>query len=113
MNISQYEKQGFEGVDVCLRTSLCEYGLIWKEYKYNLKSRGVLKGEILAIAYDQTTKQTDYGYFTKDDLLSTHWIKWRIIADYSGFNIADLKNQDTGFLLFHLIGYYGKENFGF
>jgi hypothetical protein len=51
MNYSKYRKQGFVGVDVSLEISLAEYGLIWKEFKYNLKKRGVVRGEILAICW--------------------------------------------------------------
>lgn len=118
MNISKYKKQGFEGIDADLETSLCEYGLIWKEYKYDLKARGVVKGEILAISclvspeVPLTNNDTDYGYFTKDSLLSEDWIEWKAVADCNGCTIEELQSQDTGNLLFSLIGYCGSQNFG-
>jgi hypothetical protein len=119
MNISKYEKQGFVGVDVSLEISLLDYGLIWKEYKYNLKKRGVKKGEVLAIAcltspeMTPTNEDLDWGYFTKEGLLSEDWIEWKAVADSQGCTVEELKSRDTGNLLFDLIGYYGKENFGF
>jgi len=76
MNISQYKKRGFVGIDVSLEISLLEYGLIWKEFRYNLKKRGVVKGEILAIScltspeIEPTEDDLSWGYFKKDDLLS-------------------------------------------
>ena len=113
MNISKYEKQGFQGVDCNLSISLLEYGLIWKEYKYNLKKRGIVKGEILAITFNESTNNTDYGYFTKESLLSETWISFKDVSNYCGMSETELKNQGTGNLLSNLISYYGKENFGF
>ncbi len=117
MNISRYQQQGFVGVDVCLMTSLHEYGLIWKEYKRNLKKRGVEKGEILAICSSVPVSQPlhehdiDYGYFKKSDLLDYDWIDWKLVAGHIGTSVEDLKGQDTGNLLYSLIGFYGVENF--
>ena len=112
MNISKYKKQGFRGIDVDLLTSISEYHLIWKEYKYNLKKRQVVKGEILAIynlGLDEIA--TDCGYFTKKDLLELDWIEWKEVASCQGMAIKELKNQDTGNLLFSLLGYYNYLNF--
>ena len=116
MNYSKYYKQGFQGVDVSLEISLEDYGLIWKEFKYNLKKRGVKKGEILAIYCligDVRPLQTSYGYFTKKDLLSADWIEWNKVSDYCGCSVDELQRQSTGRLLFDLISYYGGAEFGF
>ena len=112
MNISKYEQQGFEGVDADLEISLCEYGLIWKEYKYNLKKRGVVKGEILAVSYNEVTNSTDYGYYRKDELLSETWIDWEAISSYTGMKYCDIAMLPAGQLLYNLISYYGKQEFG-
>ena len=115
MNISKYEKQGFVGCDIDLRTSLLEYGLIWKEFKYDLKSRGIKKGEILAISCcpnihepDETTK---YGYFTKEGLLNESWVNWNDLAKFEGITVDKIKEQDTGNLLLSLVNYHGACNF--
>ena len=115
MNISKYEQQGFIGVDVNLKISLLEYGLIWKEYKVNLKSRGIDKGDIIAIYCPPVKKSTNqdikYKYFAQKDLIELTWVNWYNVADYLGSNVNDLKDQPTGNILFDLIQYYGGDEF--
>jgi len=113
MNISKYKKQGFVGADINLKTSLYEYGLIWKEFKYNLKKRGIKKGEILAISYSKYPEEnTNYAYFTKSELINEDWIDYKDVAEFCGLPVDELKSQDAGHLLFLLISFYGAENFG-
>ena len=118
MEFSKWNRQGFKGVDVSLELSLLEYGLIWKEFKYNLKDRDVKKGEILAYHYRDyglnetiNSKRLGYGYFQKSDLLDCDWVEWIALADCNGMTVDELRGLNAGNLLFTISNYYGFGNF--
>jgi len=109
------EKQGFEGIDINLSISLFEYGLIWKQFKYNTKKRG-RRGEYLFL---YGTKENDKGYYTDYDYAyikpcdikkEFDWVDFKAVNSFLGQDIMEL---DFPYQIKALFDYYGRmEIFG-
>ena len=112
IKLSDLEKDGWEGSDADLRTSLEEYGMAWrsipsatkKEYKF-----------YYATGYDGKNYDLfDWGSMTEeefDDLLTgkNTWVDLEEVKKYCG---KDIDGQEFSFPydVSSLVSYYGFEN---
>lgn len=101
------ENQGYQGVDVCINTSLFEYHLIWKR-----KSDDELHF-IYAVNWDDAGNaiEFDHGYMTQSDyadLISPDsWVEVEAVERCIG---GYLPKELSGMAIYDLIGYYGYQN---
>lgn len=101
--ISDYEKEGFEGLDCNLETSLFEYGLMWKEDKDEIRFvYGIKNSEKGFELFDHSTISKNINPRTE-----WNWVDWDAIEKFT-----NTKLEDYG-LLVHLVSdllaYYGYE----
>ena len=99
-----YRYRGFNGPDVSLKTSLTEYGIIWKQIK---------KDEfkfIYLIIY--APSRFDYGFMTKKEFLSLcseDWFDLPAVLNFAGSNKADFLSHFPSSIV-SAIQYHGVEN---
>jgi len=116
MNISQYENRGFVGTDIDLKTSLMEYGLIWKEFKRAVPKYPCVKGEYLFIGHGVDSEGKDLHYSGWIDPKNNpvekefEWVEWDEFLKYSGQTMKEFKSMDFGYQVESLVSYYGLEN---
>lgn len=107
-SIGAYEKSGFEGVDVNLRTSLFEYGLIWKE-----EEPGVFL-LIYGVGHDgeEYNLFDSVPYREEDfiDLCNNDWFSVKDIAKMSGQDIDQWTEQPLPYRLYDAAHCYGCED---
>ena len=105
------EKMEFQGIDVCLETSLLEYGMVWKEtdteYIFLYNGTTVYHG----------ANETEYGYFywcgfSKDTDITVEfdWVEWESFLQFIDSDMAEFKNTPLPFQIFQLNLYYGFLN---
>lgn len=112
--LSELEKEGFEGVDCDLATSLYEYGLIWKKEEH--------KPEYIMYFGVGVNEEGEYNTFdngwysatTEDALSMLDWINWPKILSFLGMEVEEFERVlDAGIfppmLYFDLMSYYGSE----
>lgn len=111
-DITDYEREGYEGTDASLDISLFEYGLIWakglpgheKDYHFIYGVRHDIGGEY----YDRF----DWGDVPIDcDVLKEwNWIDIDAVLSFVGMNREEWLALPLPMIVFDLISYYGVEN---
>ena len=108
--IGFYEKEGYQGVDVNLETSLFEYGLIWTknivghENDYHFIYGVANNGEEFT-RFDWADVAID-----TDPEKEWDWADFNAVAKFCGYSKADFLAQELPEVVYALISYYGIEN---
>lgn len=112
---SEYEREGFVGCDICVRTSLYEYGLIWKQIKEDeyLFIYGVSYGDAPDMDDGVGYNKFSYAYMTRadwDELFEPDsWCNVNEVASYTGLSVEEFKDHWPD-EVHTMMMYYGHEN---
>lgn len=92
----------FEGVDVCIETSLLEYGLIWTD-----KAEDCEEGELFFIANLGDGIHYDSGYVSHGDLDWTY--DDESFFSFLGLSLEEWMKTDLGHKVYDVVNYYGAQ----
>ena len=107
--LSHLMREGYQGSDMNLFTSLFEYGFIWKINKRKKEIRFIFgsaigdPGEYIGFNYAIYPIDTN----PKEEW---SWIDFKEVAESSNTNIWDFFRQDFPWIVYDLFLYYGAEN---
>lgn len=105
--LSDYEKQGFKGIDAGLNISLFDYGLIWGKDKQCKEDE-----YIFIYKHPIIENRFDYGYMTKKDFVNDFWFEdenIQKIETFTGLTKAELMESFPA-SVYDILNYYGPEN---
>lgn len=118
-NLKEFED--YDGCDADIKTSLYEYGLIWKsinKVKFFYDPENPNSSDeytfIYGISYDNNSEYNGFDHATMSvkefrELLKESWLDLPAILSYCGMNEENFIN-DFPYCISTLISYYGYEN---
>jgi len=111
MNFKELENWNYEGIDANLKTSLYEYGLVWKlqanggyMFYYGVRTDGAGNYTL----FDWGTVEPDEDGFHPEE--EWNFADFDAVARFSGVSKEEFLNTPLPMIVFDLIAYYGHDN---